>query len=75
MCVCGLEGVVTLTRRCAAGPPLAHATSATATAAAISTPMGMESENSRAASSRGFGIPEYVEVTSRGYNSGTFRRI
>ena len=31
---------------------------------AISTPMGMESENTRAASSRGFGIPEYVEVTS-----------
>ena len=33
------------------------------TAAAISTPMGMESEISEAASSRGFDIPEYVEVT------------
>ena len=34
-----------------------------ANSAAISTPMGMESEISEAASSRGFDIPEYVEVT------------
>ena len=61
--------------RCAAGPPLARATSATATATAISTPMGMESENTRAASFAGFGIPRICRGYAGGYNSDTFQRI